>query len=206
MLEINDVGNICHEHLEYYSFASLEYLFEQNGLEIFDVEINDVNGGSYRLFARKKGSNITTDGASERVENVEEDEKNLQDKETFIDFYRRLEKNKKKTVDFIKQEVAKGKKVWIYGASTKGNTLLQYYGLDNSLIEGASERTPAKWGKYTVGTMIPIYSEEEARRAQPDYFFVLPYTFIKEFYERERAWREKGGKFLVPFPEFKVLE
>ena len=206
MLDTNDVGNICHEHLEYYSFKSLEHLFNQNGLEIFDVEINEVNGGSYRLFAKKKGSQVSSENGEENIKKVKQDEANLQDKQTYIDFFNRLEENKKACVDFIKQEVAKGKKVWVYGASTKGNTILQYYGLDNELIEAASERTPAKWGKYTIGTLIPIVSEEEARKAQPDYFLVLPYTFIKEFYEREKEWREKGGKFIVPLPEFKVLE
>ena len=85
------------------------------------------------------------------------------------------------------------------------NVILQYYGLDHTLIEAAAERSPAKWGKYTVGSMIPCVSEEKARKAQPDYFLVLPYAFFDEFYEREHEWREKGGKFIVPLPEFKVV-
>lgn len=206
MLDTNDVGNICHEHLEFYSFASLEYLFDKNGLEIFDVEINDINGGSYRVYACLKGSKAkAAEGAAERVRKVREDEKNLQGKGIYLDFYRRLEENKRKCVDFIKAEVAKGKRVWVYGASTKGNTILQYYGLDHTLIEAASERSREKWGKYTIGTMIPIVSEEEARKAQPDYFLVLPYAFFSEFYERENEWLEKGGKFIVPLPNFRVV-
>ncbi len=206
MLDSNDVGNICHEHLEYYSFKSLEFLFNKNDLEIFDVEINNVNGGSYRIFARKIGSLVKGDKeAAERVQAVRESEKNLENKQVHIDFYSRLEENKRKCVNFIKKEVAKGKKVWIYGASTKGNVILQYYGLDHTLIEAAAERSPWKWGKYTVGTMIPCVSEEEARRAQPDYFLVLPYAFFDEFYDREKDWRKKGGKFIVPLPEFRVV-
>lgn len=207
MLDQNDVGNICHEHLEYYSFASLEYLFNKNGLEIMDIEINDVNGGSYRVYCRLKGSNIqASEGAAERIRKVKEDEKELRDKKVYLDFYKRLEENKRKCVDFIKSETAKGKKVWVYGASTKGNTILQYHNLDNNLIEGAAERSPWKFGKYTVGTMIPIYSEEYARKIAPDYFLVLPYGFFKEFYEREKEWLNKGGKFILPLPEFKVVE
>lgn len=205
MLDTNDVGNICHEHLEFYSFASLEFLFNKNGLEIFDVEINDVNGGSYRVYARKNGSTLSIPGGMEHVKKIRDSEKGLQGKEVYDDFFQRLEENKQKCVDFIKQEVAKGKKVWVYGASTKGNVILQYYGLDHTLITGASERSSFKWGKYTVGSMIPIYSEEEARKAQPDYFLVLPYAFFKEFYEREKDWRSKGGKFIVPLPEFRVV-
>ncbi len=207
MLNTNDVGNICHEHLEYYSFASLEYLFNRNGLEIFDIEINNVNGQSYRIYAKHKDAALDlTPGAAERVAKVKDDEKELQSKEVYLKFFQRLEEQKKKCVDFIKQEVAQGKRVWVYGASTKGNVILQYYGLDNTIIEAASERSPWKWGKYTIGSMIPCVSEEDARKAQPDYFLVLPYTFFNEMYEREKEWREKGGKFIVPLPEFRVVE
>ena len=119
-------------------------------------------------------------------------------------FFRRIEENKKKCVDFIKQEVAKGKKVYIYGASTKGNTILQYYGLDHTVICGAADKSPEKWGRYTIGTMIPIIPEDEARK-KADYFLVLPYAFLNEFLKREEAWRSKGGKFIVPIPEFRIV-
>ena len=206
MLDSNDIGNICHEHLEYYSFKSLDYLFKKNGLEIFDVEINNVNGGSYRVFAKKVGAAIqVSQGAQKRIQNVRQSEIGLENKKIHLDFYNRLEENKNKCVNFIKNEHAKGKKIWVYGASTKGNVILQYYGLDHSLIEAASERSSWKWGKYTVGTMIPCVSEDEARKAQPDYFLVLPYAFFDEFYQREREWRNKGGKFILPLPEFRVV-
>ncbi|MGV8151745.1 MAG: class I SAM-dependent methyltransferase [Candidatus Nanoarchaeia archaeon] len=206
MIDANDVGNICHEHLEYYSFNSLEYLLNINGLEIFDIEKNNVNGGSYRVYSRLDGSKVSFDGGKERVDAVRQEEKDICNKKTFADFYQRLEKNKKQCVEFIRKENNLGKKTWVYGASTKGNTILQYYGLTDKDIVAASDRTPSKWGKYTIGTNIPIVSEEDARRANPDYFLVLPYTFINEFYEREKGWREKGGKFIVPLPEFKVLD
>lgn len=192
MLEKNDVGNIVHEHLEYYSLETLRYLFEKNGLEIFKVEENEVNGGSYRLFARHyKGTGI------DFYEKISLDD--------ILDFAKRVEENRNKCVNFIKQEVGKGKKVYVYGASTKGNVILQYYGLDKSIITAAAERSPEKWGKYTIGTWIPIVSEEEARQANPDYFLVLPWGFFQEFYERESKWREGGGKFIVPLPEFRVV-
>lgn len=192
MLKTNDIGNICHEHLEYYSLESLKYLFETNGLEIFKIEENDVNGGSYRIFARHyKGTGIPFD-----------------EKFTLDDikaFRRRLEENRDRCMSFIKQEVAKGKRVYVYGASTKGNVILQYYGLNSTLITAAAERSPEKWGKYTIGTWVPIVSEEEARKAKPDYFLVLPWAFFNEFYERETAWRAGGGQFIVPLPEFRVV-
>jgi len=192
MLEKNDVGNICHEHLEYYSLETLKYLFEKNGLEMFKIEENEVNGGSYRIFARQyKGTGIPF---AERF--------TLGD---ILAFAGRIQHNRDLCVSFIKDEVAKGKRVYVYGASTKGNVILQYYGLDNTLITAAAERSPEKWGKYTVGTWIPIVSEEAARTAQPDYFLVLPWSFFKEFYEREKKWRSQGGQFIVPLPEFRVV-
>jgi len=192
MIEKNDLGNICHEHLEYYSLDALKYLFESNGLEMFKIEENNTNGGSYRIFARHyKGTGIDF-----------EEKYTLKD---IMNFVKRVENNRKLCVDFIRQEVGQGKKVYVYGASTKGNAILQYYGLDNKLITAAAERSPEKWGKYTVGSWIPIISEEQARREQPDYFLVLPWAFFDEFYVRESDWRSKGGKFIVPLPEFRVI-
>ncbi|MFA7327923.1 MAG: class I SAM-dependent methyltransferase [Candidatus Ratteibacteria bacterium] len=192
MIEKNDLGNICHEHLEYYSLNSLKYLFENNGLEMFKIEENDVNGGSYRIFARHyKGTGIA-----------------FKEKTALGDvlaFAKRIADNRKKCVEFITVEVAKGKKVYVYGASTKGNVILQYYGLDHTLITAAAERSPEKWGKYTIGSWIPIVSEEEARKANPDYFLVLPWAFFDEFYKREAGWRSRGGKFIVPLPEFRIV-
>lgn len=189
MINTNDLGNICHEHLEYYSYPSLVYFFEKNGLEIFKVEENSINGGSYRLFARhlKKGSI-----------------KYREPKYDYKAFAKRLETNKKKAVDFIKREVKKGKKVYVYGASTKGNTILQYYGLDTKLIKAAADKDKQKWGKYTVGTLIPIVNEDKARK-DADYFFVSPWAFFDTFYKRERDWLKKGGKFIVPLPKFRVV-
>lgn len=192
MLEKNDLGNICHEHLEYYSLESLKYLFETNGLEMFRIEENAVNGGSYRIFSRHyKGTGIKF--------------KEKYTRNDILQFAKRIEVNRQRCVEFIKAEAAKGKKIYVYGASTKGNVILQYYGLDNTLITAASERSPEKWGKYTIGSWIPIVSEEEARKAKPDYFLVLPWAFFDEFYKREKEWRLGGGKFIVPLPEFRVV-
>ena len=192
MLQKNDLGNICHEHIEYYSYESLKYMFEKNGLEIFKIEENLINGGSYRIFVRhlNKGS-IDFDESCSMNE--------------LLQFKKRIDDNRDKCVSFIKNEVKKGKTVYVYGASTKGNVILQYYGLDSELITAAAERSPEKWGKYTIGSGIPIVSEDEARKAQPDYFLVLPWAFFNEFYKRESDWLSKGGKFIVPLPEFRVV-
>ena len=108
-------------------------------------------------------------------------------------------------MDFIKSEKAKGKKIWAYGASTKGNTLLQYFGLDSSLIDGIAERSIYKFGLKTVGTNIPIFSEDEMRKSNPDYLLILPWHFIDEFIKREAEFLNKGGKFIVPCPSFEII-
>jgi hypothetical protein len=190
MLEQNDVGNICHEHLEYYTFNSLKYLFENNGLEIFKVEENPINGGSYRLFARHLGK-----GSIDYPEQYSEAD--------LYAFRDRLEEQRKRCVDYVHSCVKAGKKVYVYGASTKGNVILQYYGLDNTLITGAADRNPMKWGAYTL-TDIPIVSEEEGR-ARADVFLILPYGFVDEFVRRESDWLRKGGEFIVPLPHFRII-
>ena len=193
MIKKNDLGNICHEHIEFYSLKSLKFLFEKNGLEIFRLEENDINGGSYRIYCRKfqKGS------IKLKNENVQK---------LMKEFVSRVNVNKKDTINFIKKKINEGKKIFLYGASTKGNTVLQYYDLNSNMIPFAAERSPEKWGKYTIGTGIKIISEKMARSYNPDYFLVTPWGFIKEFVVREKKWLKKGGTFIVPFPKFKLIK
>ena len=192
MIDKNDVGNICHEHIEFYSLKSLKYLFENNGLEIFKIDENDINGGSYRIYCRKY-----TKGSIKL--------KNENELKMMKNFVKRVKINKKKIINFIIREKKKNKKIFLYGASTKGNTVLQYYGLDKKHIKYAAERSPEKWGKYTIGSGIEIISEKKARMLKPDYFFVTPWGFIEEFKKREVNWLKNGGKFIVPFPKLKII-
>jgi NDP-4-keto-2,6-dideoxyhexose 3-C-methyltransferase len=125
--------------------------------------------------------------------------------QTYKEFAIWADRIKKDVTGFIKDQVGRGKKVYVYGASTKGNTLLQYYGLNSELITAAAERNPDKWGKLTIGTHIPIVSEKEARTARPDFFLVLPWHFIEEFQAREKDYLLSGGKFIVPMPHFMLI-
>jgi len=214
MLKQLAFDNICHEHLEYYSLTSFKNLIEKHGLIIVDCELNDINGGSFRAYVRHKTADSNTfataphrDVARMRVESILNYEKtlNLNSKKIYLDFWKKINKLKKETVDFIKKEKKKGKIIWGYGASTKGNTLLQWFGLDNTIIDGIAERSPAKFGLKTTGTNIPIYSEEEMRKANPDYLLVLPWHFIAEFKKRESLFLKRGGKLIVPCPDFEVI-
>jgi NDP-4-keto-2,6-dideoxyhexose 3-C-methyltransferase len=214
MLKQNAFDNICHEHLEYYSLGTFESLLDRHDLEVVDMQLNDVNGGSFRVYVRNRGAGEDGFGdatyrglAQERVRTFRqrEDDMGLGDLETYRQFANRVERVKADVVGFIQQQVAAGRSVCVYGASTKGNTLLQHFGLDHTLITAAAERSPAKWGKVTVGTRIPIVSEEDARAAKPDHFLVLPWHFMEEFEERERDYLRSGGRFIVPLPHFMLL-
>lgn len=190
MLEKNDIGNICHEHLEYYSYDSLKYLFEKNGLEIFRIEENSINGGSYRIFAR-----LYKNGSISYPEKIT--------KEEYFEFANRIEKNKNDCVELIKKLNQEGKKVYGYGASTKGNTILQYYGLNKNDIKGIAEISEEKFGKYTVGTDIPIIKEDDAKKLA-DYMLILPYAFKDNFVKKEQEWTNHGGKFIFALPQVEV--
>ncbi len=206
--------NICHEHVFYHSLYSMEYMLKQVGFKVVDVQLNDVNGGSFRTYIQKEiakpesfGSSPYRDVAKMRLESLREYEKtlNLEDKKSYTTFWNNIQELKTQTFNFIKKAHDEGKSIWVYGASTKGNTLLQWFGLDNTLIDGAAERSPYKYGLKTIGTNIPIHSEETMRNIHPDYLLVLPWHFINEFKEREQEYLQKGGHFIIPCPKFEII-
>ena len=215
MLEQLAFDNICHEHTGYYTLTSLKYLLDKYKMKIVDCQLNDVYGGSFRIFIRKENAKETTfanapyrDVANYRLKSVLAYEKTLglNDTKIYKDFWNKIQKLKRDTMDFIKKEKKKGKKIWGYGASTKGNTLLQWFGLDSTLIDGIADASENKFGLRTVGTNIPIHPEDYMRKEKPDYLLVLPWHFISEFKERERKFLEDGGKFIVPCPRFEIIE
>jgi NDP-4-keto-2,6-dideoxyhexose 3-C-methyltransferase len=207
MLSQNAFDAICHEHLEYYSLRSLLPLLERQGLAVLDVETNMINGGSFRIYIQHGGSSRNTwNGSQERVERMlaEEQRLGLSGKRIYEDFATRVLSIREKVRRFIQEEISQGKKIYVYGASTKGNTILQYFELDHRTIRAAAERNPDKWGKYTVGTSVPIVSEQEAR-VEADDFLVLPWHFSDEFRMRERAFLERGGKLIIPLPTPRII-
>jgi NDP-4-keto-2,6-dideoxyhexose 3-C-methyltransferase len=210
MIEQMEFSNAVHEHLVYYNLHSLKYLTEQCGFVIRDVELNSVNGGSIRLYLQKEKSpdNFMT-LAHSYVKEVKVESLLAWEKDygycypqTYIDFYDKVMRLKERTVEFIKEEKSNGKSIWGYGASTKGNSLLQIFNLDNTLIDGIAEKQEFKWGRRTVGTDIPIYSEEKMRKIAPNWLLVLPWFFKEVFVEREKVYLEKGGNMIFPAPYF----
>jgi len=204
MLEQNGFDNIGHEHLTYYSLGTMSRVLSSHDLEIFDVEKNDVNGGSFRTYVSRKGQFPVR----ESVEKMKEFEKKLFSMRPSI--YSTFAKNvrvvRSQLSEFITDQTESGRTVYVYGASTRGNTILQYCKLDHRLIKKATDANPEKWGRRTPGTEIPIVSKEEARRDKPDFFLVLPHHFLAEIMREEKTYFESGGKFIVPLPEFRIAE
>jgi hypothetical protein len=207
MLRFNMFDNICHEHLCYYHLAPLERLFRDHGLKLVDVEMNFINGSSYRMYIRQAAGPGPTKAAAARIAKLRFDEFNLaMDTDApFHTFKQNIERNKHDLLFFLNQAKLQGKTVIVYGASTKGNVLLQYCGITPALIPFAADRNPKKWGARTLGTDLQIISEEDARAKKPDYFLVLPYHFLDEMQVREQAFIDRGGKFIVPVPTVKLV-
>ena len=205
MLEVNSYDTICHEHLEYYCLAQIERLIQRHGLRVFDVEQNDINGGSFRMFVCRESASYPT--ATVTLDAMRQLERNAElDTQTPYDAFReRCVSLRNELHRLVSTEVARGRRVHVYGASTKGNTILQYCGLNHGLIEAAADRNPEKWGARTPATGIPIVSEEELRASRPDFYLALPWHFRAEFIKREAEFSARGGKFIFPLPTIEVV-
>lgn len=214
MVKQLEVGNFCFEHVAYYNMHSLNHVITECGFKMVDVELNDINGGSFRVYLQKNeadpasfGSPAHRDVAQMRISSLFfwEESIGVMDPDYYKRFWKKCLALKTQVVDFVKRVKADGKSVYLLGASTKGNTLLQWFGLDKTLIDGASERSSYKHGLRTIVTDIPIYSEEIVRALNPDYMLVLPWHFANELKEREHDMLSKGTKFIFPSPRFEVF-
>ncbi|MFN3077960.1 MAG: class I SAM-dependent methyltransferase [Alphaproteobacteria bacterium] len=209
MLLRNSFDTICHEHVEYYSLSVLDYIAEKAGLRIFRAEINDINGGSIRCYACHAGNQ--THGTQKDREflhqlRISEFEMELDTDKPYLAFQQRIEALRDQLNRVLFDIRARGETVHIYGASTKGNVLLQWYGINRMVVECAADRNPAKIGARTLGTDIPIVSEEESRARKPGYYLVLPWHFRTEFLERERQTILGGTRMIFPLPEVTIVD
>lgn len=204
MLKTNSYDTICHEHLEYYSLGCVKNLLEPLGFIIADVQMNGINGGSFAVTAVKAGSTRKTNKPLVNWLLEQEEMMGFHTPRPFREFEGKVYEHRKSLLGLINTLNADGKKVFGYGASTKGNVLLQFCGLTSKDLPVIAEVNPDKFGFYTPGTHIPIISEEEAKKMNPDYFLVLPWHFKNNIMEREREYLAKGGKLIFPFPEIEI--
>ena len=204
MVERSSFDTICHEHLEYYGMHQINLLLKRHGLRAFDVRVNDVNGGSFQVWAcHSDGPHLTNEAAIDVLLRKEILEGYLGPKPIRA-LGEITEAARQRTLAFLEECVSSGKRVHGYGASTKGNTLLQHFGITARLLPAIADRNADKFGSRTPGTSIPIVSEEESRSAMPDYYFVLPWHFRSGFISREKRFLERGGKFVFPLPVFEI--
>lgn len=205
MLRLNSYDTICHEHLEYYSFAVIERICRMANLKVVRAELNDSNGGSIRCYITHEGSTIYSNPEWRdhiRALRIEEFDMQLDTDKPYASFQWRIEQHRDQLLDLLFGLKRQGKNIHIYGASTKGNTILQWCGIGSTLVDAAADRNSEKWGAKTLGTNIPIVSEEQSRAMKPDYYLVLPWHFKKEFLERESG---SGVKFIFPLPTVEII-
>lgn len=208
ILENNGFDSICHEHLGYYSLSTLQFLCRQTGFAFYDITFNASNGGSVRCYLVKEKARRSIPRANRaRIARAlrQEHTKGYFRSERLEQFRRNTEKIKGDLLATFQSASSHGKTIYGYGASTKGNVVLQYCGIGPSALTAIADRNPAKRGRLTPGTRIPICSEDEMRRAKPDLLLILPWHFLGEFLERERTLRSGGTRFIVPFPEVRTV-
>jgi SAM-dependent methyltransferase len=209
MLKMNSYDTICHEHVEYYSLAVLESVLKRADMRMITASLNDINGGSIRCYA----THATTfkhkkPEFEQKLEALRQEEfdMELDTDKPYRNFQERINVHRQELTSLLKRLKSEGKRIHSYGASTKGNTILQWCGINNSIIDYAADRNPDKYGARTLGTDIPIISEAESRAMKPDYYLVLPWHFKKEFLEREKESLDRGIGMIFPLPTIEVVK
>jgi hypothetical protein len=205
MLRSNAYDTVCHEHLEFYSFKVIKYLLESCGLRIIDVQMNAINGGSFAVTACKRNATYRSNNPVIEWILRQEDDMRIDTPKPYRNFEEKVFLHRKNLLDLIEALISDGKTIFGYGASTKGNVLLQFCGLTSKHISYIADVNKDKFGCFTPGTHIQIISEEDARAMKPDYFLVFPWHFKYSILEREREFIEQGGKFIFPLPEIEIV-
>lgn len=205
MLRANSYDTICHEHLEFYSFKVIKNLLDKCGMRVVDVQMNAINGGSFAVTACKNNAPYRSNLPIINWMLQQEGDMGLDTPKPYRDFEEKVFKHRKNLIELVDAIISDGKKIFGYGASTKGNVLLQFCGLTSKHIPCIADVNELKFGSFTPGTNIPIISEKEAHAMKPDYFLVLPWHFKHSILEREKVFTEQGGKFIFPLPEIEIV-
>jgi hypothetical protein len=196
---------ICHEHLEYYSLKSIKFILDKVGFKIIDLEFNDINGGSFALTVAKKGSSHKENKKTVQWLLEKEEILNYNNLNKHKDFYQECLKQKLLLVNLLKNLKDMKKKVLGYGASTKGNVILQFCNINEKLIPYIGEVNKYKFNKYTPGSNIKIISETKLKKMQPDYMLVLPWHFKDFIIKKEKKFLNNGGKLIFPLPDIEIV-
>ena len=203
MLKTNSFDTICHEHLEFYSLKQIDWILSRANLKVIDVEFNNINGGSFSVTAAKINSHYKP--KTKYLDKIRNDELvlGLDSLDVFNNFKLNVDKNCKLLMKFLNEAKVKNESVYGLGASTKGNVLLQYCGIDSTLLKAIGDINEDKYSSYTPGTLIPLMSEEEVLKRNPDYLLILPWHF-KDFFLSLLSM--KGRTLIFPLPQFEVIK
>ena len=206
MLRTNSYDTICQEHVEYYSLAAIKHILQQAGMTIIDASQNEVNGGSIRLAAVHKDSALASKISPEASWLIEQEKTHdIFSNQPWVDFQKNVARQKSDLVKLLTELKNAGKTVIGYGASTKGNVILQYCGIGPDLLPLIGDITPSKDGVFTPGTKIPVISMNKAKAMNPDYFLVLPWGFRSDILVREKEVMANGTKFIFPLPFVEIV-
>ncbi len=204
MLATSSYDTICHEHLEYYALHQVKFMMDEVGFKILDVELNDVNGGSFKVTVAKSNSKyVPMRSVTECT--AREKKQQLDTLQAYEAFGLNVGAHRMNLISLINEIIQNGKTIFGYGASTKGNVILQYCGLSAKEIPFIAEVNEDKFGSFTPATLIPIISEKQARAMKPDYFLVLPWHFRKGILEKENEFLSSGGAFIFPLPKIEIV-
>lgn len=205
MLRLNSYDTICHEHLEFYTLFNIKYILDRADMRIVDVQMNGINGGSFAVTAAKKNSKVLVNDVLINWLFEQELKMGFDTPKPFRDFEERVYKHRESLKTLIDAISSSDKRILGYGASTKGNVLLQFCNFTNQQIKAIADVNPLKYGCFTPGTNIPIVSEEDALKMRPDYYLVLPWHFKDGIIRREQNFLKAGGKLIFPFPEIEIV-
>ena len=195
---------ICHEHLGFFSSKVIIEMIRNTGLKVFHHEYNDINGGSSRYYICHKSAHYKVKDSIKKVL-LNEKKVGLHSKKIFTNFFNDILNQRIKLKKIIKNIKNKKQTIHGYGASTKGNVLLQFYNINNKDVSYIADRNPLKYNLYTPGTKIKIISESKSRKLRPDYYLVLPWHFKKEILLREKIVKKNGTKFIFPLPKVSII-
>jgi NDP-4-keto-2,6-dideoxyhexose 3-C-methyltransferase len=205
MLSRTAYDTICHEHAEYYALQQILWMLDQTGFSVIDVELNDINGGSFSVTASKRNASHSEYPTVVQQLINQEQQLSLSGLAIYDQFRDRVFKHREKLQQFLRKTRADGKKILGYGASTKGNVMLQFCGITSDDLPCIADVNTDKFGAFTPGTKIPIVSEEEARSQNPDGFLIFPWHFRDFIIARETDFLAMGGKLIFPLPTMEVF-
>ena len=204
IIKNNIFDTICHEHLVFYSSKIIIEMMKNNGLKVFNHEYNEINGGSSRYYICHSKTNFKVSKNIKKVL-LRENLQGIELKKTYKLFFTKILNEKIKLIKLIKKIKNEKQDIHGYGASTKGNVLLQFYNINNKVVNYIADRNPLKWNSFTPGTKIKIISESQSRKTKPHFYLVLPWHFKNEILIREKNIRKKGTKFIFPLPKVRVV-